>query len=56
MDDETKTRYETKAKDLKTDLKTWENEWAKTHAGSKPGRQDIKDNPDIGTHSTKRSV
>ncbi|OAQ66187.1 DNA replication regulator SLD2 [Pochonia chlamydosporia 170] len=47
MDDETKTRYETKAKDLKTDLKTWENEWAKTHAGSKPGRQDIKDNPDI---------
>lgn len=49
MDGETRSRYETKSKDLRAELKTWENEWADTHGGSKPGRQDIKSNPDIGT-------
>lgn len=48
MDDETRSRYENKAKDLRTELKAWESEWAQAHGGSKPGRQDIKDNPDIG--------
>lgn len=49
MDDETRSRYENKSKDLRAELKTWENEWADTHGGSKPGRRDIKNNPDIGT-------
>ncbi|KAJ6441263.1 DNA replication regulator SLD2 [Purpureocillium lavendulum] len=52
MDDETKAHYETKAGDLRADLKRWESAWAQTH-GSKPGRQDIKDNPDIGAHRTR---
>ncbi|KAF5137250.1 DNA replication regulator SLD2 [Metarhizium anisopliae] len=47
MDDETRSRYENKAKDLRTELKAWESEWAQAHGRSKPGRQDIKDNPDI---------
>ncbi|KID99654.1 DNA replication regulator SLD2, partial [Metarhizium majus ARSEF 297] len=47
MDDETRSRYENNAKDLRTELKAWESEWAQAHGGSKPGRQDIKDNPDI---------
>ena len=50
MDDETKSLYEAKARDLRADLKRWESSWALTHGG-KPGRQDIKDNPDIGAAS-----
>ncbi|GAB0139131.1 hypothetical protein EsDP_00007346 [Epichloe bromicola] len=47
MDDETKAAYEEKSKDLRAELKRWENEWGQTHDGKKPGRQDIKDNADI---------
>ncbi|KAG5969614.1 hypothetical protein E4U58_001309 [Claviceps cyperi] len=47
MDDETKALYEKKSKDLRAQLKRWENEWAQTHDGKKPGRQDIKDNAEI---------
>lgn len=48
MNEELTVLYEAKAKDLRAHLKTWENDWARTHRGSKPGRQDIKDTPDIG--------
>ncbi|KAG6036128.1 hypothetical protein E4U41_005758 [Claviceps citrina] len=47
MDDENKAAYEQKSKDLRAELKRWENEWAQTHGGKKPGRQDIKDNAEI---------
>ncbi|XP_044722170.1 DNA replication and checkpoint protein [Hirsutella rhossiliensis] len=47
MNEELTFLYEAKAKDLRAHLKTWENDWARTHRGSKPGRQDIKDNPGI---------
>ncbi|KAH7322788.1 DNA replication/checkpoint protein [Stachybotrys elegans] len=47
MDDSEKALYEAKFNDLRADLKKWENEWAKTHNGSKPGREDIKRNDDI---------
>ncbi|KAG6209023.1 hypothetical protein E4U35_007772 [Claviceps purpurea] len=47
MDDGTKALYEEKTKDLRAQLKRWENEWAQTHDGKKPGRQDIKDNAEI---------
>ncbi|KAG5997127.1 hypothetical protein E4U52_005007 [Claviceps spartinae] len=47
MDDGTKALYEEKSKDLRAQLKRWENEWAQTHDGKKPGRQDIKDNAEI---------
>ncbi|KAK2591539.1 hypothetical protein QQS21_010759 [Conoideocrella luteorostrata] len=48
MDDETKAEYENKSKEVRSELKRWENEWAQSHYGAKPGRQDIKGNPDIG--------
>ncbi|KJZ77110.1 hypothetical protein HIM_03431 [Hirsutella minnesotensis 3608] len=47
MNDELKAHYESKSQDLRAQLKRWESEWANAHGGSKPGRQDIKDNPDI---------
>ncbi|RDA91832.1 hypothetical protein CP533_3646 [Ophiocordyceps camponoti-saundersi (nom. inval.)] len=47
MIDELKLQYDSKAKELRAQLKRWETEWAKAHGGRKPGRQDIKDNPDI---------
>ena len=49
MDDTLRSRYEAKSAELRADLKTWETEWATSHSGSKPGREDIKNNPDIGT-------
>lgn len=52
MDDGTKALYEEKSKDLRAQLKRWENEWAQTHDGKKPGRQDIKDNAEIGRYSS----
>lgn len=48
MNKELSLLYEAKAKDLRSHLKAWESDWARTHRGKKPGRQDIKDNPDIG--------
>ncbi|KAG6017259.1 hypothetical protein E4U54_007890 [Claviceps lovelessii] len=47
MDDATKAEYDQKSKHLRAELKRWENEWAQTHDGKKPGRQDIKDNAEI---------
>ncbi|PFH58083.1 hypothetical protein XA68_14202 [Ophiocordyceps unilateralis] len=47
MNDQLRLYYDSKAKDLRAHLKRWENEWATAHGGSKPGRQDIKENPDI---------
>ena len=47
MDDNQKAEYEARSKQLRADLKQWESEWAKTHMGKKPGREDIKANLDI---------
>ncbi|PNY24864.1 DNA replication regulator SLD2 [Tolypocladium capitatum] len=47
MDDAAKLRHEAEASELRARLKRWENDWADGHGGTKPGRQDIKDNPDI---------
>ncbi|TFB07101.1 DNA replication regulator SLD2 [Trichoderma ghanense] len=47
MDDTSKKEYEAKAQKVRTDLKQWEADWAKTHEGKKPGREDIKNNPVI---------
>jgi hypothetical protein len=47
MDSETKAKYDGQSQELRTELKTWEGNWAKAH-GKKPGKEDIKQNPDIG--------
>lgn len=47
MDERSKAEYESQAQALRADLKKWESDWVKAH-GSKPGRDDIKANPDIG--------
>ncbi|ATY66445.1 DNA replication regulator SLD2 [Cordyceps militaris] len=47
MDDKTRAPYEQRSQQLRADLKKWESEWADANGGSKPGRQDIKDSPDI---------
>lgn len=33
---------------LRAELKVWEKEFASNHGGKKAGREDIKQNPDIG--------
>lgn len=43
-----KKEYEARAQKVRADLKQWEGDWAKAHDGKKPGREDIKSNPDIG--------
>ncbi|KAK1753077.1 putative dna replication regulator sld2 protein [Echria macrotheca] len=47
MDAEKKAKYEAQSQELRVQLKTWENDWAKAHGGNKPSRNDIKQNPDI---------
>ncbi|KAF9873570.1 DNA replication regulator sld2 [Colletotrichum karsti] len=47
MDDQTKAEYESQSQNLRTELKSWESSWAKSHDGKKPGRDDIKRNADI---------
>ncbi|KAG5926837.1 hypothetical protein E4U42_002915 [Claviceps africana] len=47
MDNTTRAEYDEKSKELRAELKRWENEWAQTHDGKKPERQDIKDNAEI---------
>ncbi|KAH8903673.1 hypothetical protein BR93DRAFT_176426 [Coniochaeta sp. PMI_546] len=47
MDDITRADYETRSQTIRAELKQWETSWAKTHAGNKPSRDDIKQNPDI---------
>ncbi|ROT35796.1 hypothetical protein SODALDRAFT_346038 [Sodiomyces alkalinus F11] len=47
MDDQQKAAFESQSLELRAELKTWESAWAKSHHGRKPGRDDIKRNPDI---------
>ncbi|KAI1758720.1 DNA replication/checkpoint protein [Hypoxylon sp. FL1150] len=47
MEDNTKLEYEATSKQLRADLKRFEAEWASSHDGKKPTRDDIKKNPDI---------
>ena len=49
--DQDRAAVENESLQLRADLKTWEGEWAATHGGRKPGRRDIKQNPDIGALS-----
>ncbi|KAM3505716.1 hypothetical protein MY11210_007856 [Beauveria gryllotalpidicola] len=53
MDDKTKASHEQKSKQIRADLKKWESDWAASHGGSKPSRQDIKDNPIIAAKYTE---
>jgi hypothetical protein len=48
MDDQARAAYEDQSVQLRAELKQWEGEWATANAGKKPGRADIKQNPDIG--------
>ncbi|KAJ4293016.1 hypothetical protein N0V88_005680 [Collariella sp. IMI 366227] len=47
MDDHARAAYESQSLQLRADLKKWEGDWAATHGGKKPGRDDIKQNPDL---------
>ncbi|EHK23457.1 uncharacterized protein TRIVIDRAFT_37545 [Trichoderma virens Gv29-8] len=47
MDENLKKEYEARAQKVRADLKQWEADWAKTHGGKKPGREDIKNTPVI---------
>ncbi|KAM6478711.1 DNA replication/checkpoint protein [Trichoderma sp. SZMC 28011] len=47
MDENLKKEYEARAQKVRADLKQWEADWAKTHGGKKPGREDIKNTPII---------
>lgn len=48
MDGQDRAVYEEQSVQLRADLKQWEGDWAVAHAGKKPGRDDIKQNPNIG--------
>ena len=52
MDESTRAKYEAKAQDVRASLKKWESDWANGHNGAKPGRQDIKNHPEIGEKGT----
>ncbi|KAK5995536.1 DNA replication regulator SLD2 [Cladobotryum mycophilum] len=47
MDEQTKREYEARAQRVRADLKQWEADWAQSHDGQKPGREDIKNTPSI---------
>lgn len=49
MDAQQKASFEAQAKQLRTELKTFETKWAKDNGGKKPGRDDIKQSGDMGT-------
>lgn len=53
MDEADRQRYETQSKELRVKLKDWELEFAKSHAGAKPTRDDIKANPKIASFSKR---
>lgn len=55
MDETTRAKYEAKAQDVRASLKKWESDWADGHNGAKPGRQDIKNHPDIGAQGNNTS-
>jgi hypothetical protein len=39
---------------LRLELKQWEKDFVDSHDGRKPGREDIKKNPEIGTVTVVR--
>ncbi|KAI9147703.1 Protein arg-6 [Paramyrothecium foliicola] len=47
MDEATKAQYALKSTDIRAELKKWETDWAQSHDGKKPGRDDIKRNAEI---------
>ncbi|KAI1808641.1 DNA replication/checkpoint protein [Daldinia bambusicola] len=47
MDENERLKYEDTCKQLRADLKHFEADWASRNGGAKPGREDIKKNPDI---------
>ncbi|KAI5925571.1 DNA replication/checkpoint protein [Camillea tinctor] len=47
MDDGERQKYEAMSAQLRTDLKRFEADWAQSNDGKKPGRNDIKQNPEI---------
>jgi DNA replication regulator SLD2 len=49
MDEQEKAAFEAQSQAIRAELKSWESSWARTHEGKKPGRNDIKGNPEIGT-------
>ncbi|KAL2176612.1 uncharacterized protein P884DRAFT_31362 [Thermothelomyces heterothallicus CBS 202.75] len=51
MDEQARAAYESQCLQLRAELKKWESDWAIAHAGKKPGRDDIKQRPDIGTYA-----
>lgn len=53
MDEPQKLNYENQSRELRAGLKQWEGDWAKTHHGRKPSRDDIKQNPDIGEQTDR---
>ncbi|KAI1491707.1 DNA replication/checkpoint protein [Biscogniauxia mediterranea] len=53
MDDLERQKYEAMSSQLRTDLKRFEAEWAQSNGGKKPGRNDIKKNPEIA-HKYKK--
>ena len=48
---EEESGYKQQLNDVKGELKKWESNWAGDHNGSKPGRDDIKNNPEIGKYN-----
>lgn len=53
MDEADRQRYETQSKELRVKLKDWELEFARSHGGAKPTRDDIKANPKIASFSKR---
>ncbi|KAI2471121.1 DNA replication/checkpoint protein [Annulohypoxylon bovei var. microspora] len=47
MNESERQKYEEQSKQLRADLKRFEADWASRNGGSKPRREDIKQNPDI---------
>lgn len=56
MDEQARAAYESQCLELRVELKKWESDWATAHGGQKPGRDDIKQRPDIGTYLPPRSM
>jgi hypothetical protein len=54
MDQNVRAEYESQALSIRADLKKWEGDWAAAHDGAKPGRDDIKQNAEIGMPTCQR--
>lgn len=48
MDGDARSAYESQSLQIRAELKKWEGDWAAARGGRKPGRDDIKQNADIG--------